>query len=432
MDRKLKGNCFLFLIIISLACTPFVVAGSNSTTTGDNILTDVSSQYKVLPEEKIVHVTKQIVFLNNNPNTNYWRGYYSTYNYYLPESASNIRSYDKEDKLTFSQDEEGYHVFNFNRKVWYEESYTFYLEYDLEINKNTAVFYLSEYGDKTEVSLEIPAGFDTHLAREDYELEEKKYSSVYKFEKGQQWSGSCLVNSVRCTDYSVFEKTVHLQEKDVDVRIKFWEGEEEWAREMMETTTTSLPILEQTWGFPYPASYNITITQANISETGGYGGYNEGRNGICMLHSSSNEILIHELAHYWTRACNFDQLWMDEGYADLYTYIVLNQTDPQRADKRKERFLQKYDRLKRHYDIPLSEWSTPESIDAMTLEEVDFGYKKAFALSFGLYEDIGLEAIKKSNLEFINSTSPIDAEMFIETIDSSADSNHEIEKYIYR
>ncbi|MDW7733535.1 MAG: hypothetical protein SCH66_14040 [Methanolobus sp.] len=432
MDRKLKGNCFLLLVIIILACTPFVMAGSNDTIASDDTITDVDAHYRVIPEEEIVHVTKQIVFLNNDPDTNYWRGYYSTYNYYLPETAKNIRSYDKEHSLTFSQVKEGYHVFNFNRKVWYEESYTFYLEYDLEINKNTAIFYLSEYGDNTAVNLEIPSDFDTHLAREDYALEEKKYSNVYKFEKGQEWSGSCLVNSVRSTDYSVLEETVHLQEKDIAVTIRYWGGEEEWAQQMMNTTVESLPVLEQTWGLPYPASYNITITQANTTETGGYGGYNEGSKGIWLLHTSSDEILIHELAHYWTRACNFDQLWMDEGYADLYTYIVLNETMPERAEKRKERFLEKYDTLKTQYEIPLSEWSTPESIDEMTQEEVDFGYKKAFALTYTLYEDIGLEAMQSSNLDFASSRTPVDEEMFIEIIDSSSDNDQDkIKKYIY-
>ncbi|WP_406657462.1 hypothetical protein V7O62_02605 [Methanolobus sp. ZRKC2] len=432
MDGKLKGNCFLLLIIISLACTPFVMAGSNSTTAGDNIITEVNVHYKVMPEEEIVHVTKEIVFFNNNPGTKYWQGYYSTYNYYLPESARNIRSYDKEDNLYFNQDKAGYYVFNFNRKVWHEESYTFCIEYDLTINKNTAVFYLSEYGDNTAVSLEIPSDFDTHLTREDYKLEEKKYSNVYKFEKGQEWSGSCLVNSARHTDYSILKETVQLQEKNVDVTIRYWEGEEEWAKNMMNTASESLPILEETWGVAYPVSYNITITQANITETGGYGGYNEGSKGIWMLHTSSNEILIHELAHYWTRACDFDQLWMDEGYADLYTYIVLNQITPEKAEERKDRFLQKYDTLKTQYEIPLTEWSTPESLDSMTQEEVDFGYKKAFALTFTLYEDIGLEALQESNLEFMSSTAPIDTEMFMESIDSSSGNcQEEIKEYLY-
>ncbi|TGC09403.1 hypothetical protein CUN85_06105 [Methanolobus halotolerans] len=426
------GKCFLLLVIISLVCTQFVMAGSNTTSVDDNTVTDINVHYKTIPEKEIVHVTKQIIFLNNNPSTNYWRGYYSNYNYYLPENARNISSYDDDDSLTFRQDTEGFYVFNFNRKVWHEESYTFYLEYDLNINKNTAVFYMSEYGDNTAVSLEIPSDFDTHLAREDYSLERKKYSNIYKFEKGLAWSGPCLVKSARSTDYSILEDTVQLQQEEVGVRIRYWEGEEEWAREMMDTTTEFLPILEVNWGIPYPVSYNITITQANITETGGYGGYNEGSKGIWMLHTSSNEILIHELAHYWTRACNFNQLWMDEGYADLYTYIALNQTTPEKAEKRKVRFLEKYESLKVQYEVPLSEWSTPDKLNSMTQEEVDFTYKKAFALTYTLYEDLGIEAMKKSNREFLKSKNQVDEDMFISIINSSSENyQDQIKNYIY-
>ncbi|MBN2111164.1 MAG: hypothetical protein JW705_08805 [Methanosarcinaceae archaeon] len=419
-------------MFVILVCTPFVMAGSDATAAGDNTITDINAHYKVIPEEEIVHVTKRIVFINNNPDTSYWRGYYSNCNSYLPESASNIRSYDREGSLKVTRDQGNYHVFNFNKKIWHKESYTFFIEYDLRINTNTAVFYLSEYGDNTAVSLEIPSDFDTYLSRDDYALEEKKYSNVYKFEKGQEWPGSCLVDSVRCTDYCILKETAHLQEKDVDVVIRYWEGENRWAQEMMDTAIESLQVLEKTWGASYPATYNITITQANISETGGYGGYNEGSKGIWLLHTSSNEILIHELAHYWTRACNFEQLWMDEGYADLYTYIVLKETEPEKAEKRKERFLQKYENLKTEYDIPLSEWSTPDRVDAMTLEEVDFGYKKAFALTYALYEEIGPEAMKRSNLRFMNSNTSVDAEIFIQSIDPSSDDyENEIKKLIY-
>ena len=151
-----------------------------------------------------------------------------------------------------------------------------------------------------------------------------------------------------------------------------------------------------------------------------------------MLHTSSSEILIHELAHYWTRACNFDQLWMDEGYADLYTYIVLNETHPQKAVERRDRFLQKYKDLKDEHDFPLSGWSIPANIDSSTGEEIDFGYKKAFALAYDLYAEIGLENMKDSNLEFATSGTPVDERVFMDIISTSSGSNlTSVKAYIY-
>lgn len=426
MKLQFNKKCLILALIISLACMPIATAGYN------DVGIEVSSAYKVVPESENVHVTKQIIFTNTDPSTTYKRGYYSTFNHYLPQNAKNVKAYDVGKRVVFQKVEEGYHVFQYNRRVWYGESYTFYVEYELDINRNSAVFYILENGENTEVTLEVPAGFDTHLARNGYELEEMEYSSIYRFQRGMDWSSSCLVNTVRHTEHLILSDVAHLQERDVRIEIRYWEGEEVWAQQMLDTALISLPILEETWGMPYPASYDITITQANLTETGGYGGFNKGRAGIWMLHTSSSEILIHELAHYWTRACNFDQLWMDEGYADLYTYIVLNETNPEKAVERRDRFLQKYEDFRDEYDFPLSEWNIPESLDASSGVRVDFGYKKAFALAYELYVDIGLENMKYSNQAFAASGTPVDEDAFMDIISTSSGSDiTSIKSYIY-
>lgn len=421
--RLLTGTILLVLFLFTIQVT---VADSS------DISTDISSSYKLEPEEGVVKVSKEITFHNYNSDTKYWRGYYSNYNYYLPEAAMNIQVFDDEREMTFSVATEGYHVFYFNKKVWYEESYTFHVTYELEANRNTASFSINEYGDNIDVTVEVPSGFDTHLSRDDYEVEKRSYSSIYKFEKGQEWDKACTVSSVRSSPRMTLVETAHLDERDVDVTIRYWEGEEEWAQDIMQTTIEGLDLLEDKWGFAYPANYNITITQANITETGGYGGYNEGRNGIWLLYTSNHGILIHELAHYWTRACNFDQLWMDEGYADLYTYMVLAEIEPEEAATRRDRFLSKYNSLKEEYDYPLADWNTPESIDDSNGELVDFGYKKAFALTYTLYETTDVETLQKMNMEFISSTSDIDNSDYMGIVSSfTGQETIFVENYIY-
>ena len=415
------------IIVLMLLCT----INLSSAASGD-IFTDISSNYELVPEDGIVKVSKEITFHNNNPETKYWRGYYSNYNSYLPEGALNIEVFDEENSMAFSQSGEGYYVFYFNNKVWYEESYTFHVDYEIEVNKNTAVFSLSEYGDNVQVTLEVPDEFETHLSRDDYRVEDKLYSSIYIFEKGQNWEKACTVNSVRSSPRLTLKETAHLTERDVDIEVRYWDGEEEWAQDIMQTTIQSLEILEEKWGFAYSPEYNITITQANLTETGGYGGYNQGRNGIWLLYTSNHGILVHELSHYWTRACNFDQLWMDEGYADLYTYIVLSEMEPEEAESRRDRFLKKYEDLYEEHDFPLSDWNTPQTLNSDTEEHVDYGYKKAFSLTYTLYETIGVEALQQANREFIDNSGGIDNEDFLAIIESVSSENTEfVEDYLY-
>ncbi|TQD29195.1 M1 family aminopeptidase [Methanolobus vulcani] len=403
-----------------------------SSAASDAIFTDIDSNYELVPDEGIVKVSKEITFHNKNPDTKYWRGYYSNYNSYLPDGALNIKVFDEENSMAFSKSEEGYYVFYFNNKVWYEDSYTFHVNYEIEVNENTAVFSLNEYGDNVKVTLEVPEEFETHLSRDDYRVEEKLYSSIYIFEEGQSWDEVCTVNSVRASPRLTLKDTAHLTERDVDIEVRYWEGEEQWAQDIMETTIESLELLEEKWGFAYPPEYNITITQANLTETGGYGGYNQGKNGIWLLYTSNHGILVHELSHYWTRACNFDQLWMDEGYADLYTYIILSELEPKDAESRRDRFLKKYEDLYDEYDFPLSDWSTPETLNSNTEERVDYGYKKAFSLTYTLYETIGVEALQQANKEFIENSDGIDNTDFLEIIESVSSTDTEfVEAYLY-
>lgn len=426
MAEKFKTICFLLTFISILLLTPCALADDST------INTEINAQYSVYPDEETVHVVKEILFTNNNPDTKYMRGYYSNYNYYLPAEAKNIIAYDAERRVTVRKNDAGYHTFHFNKKIWYEESYRFFVAYDIEISKNTATFYLNEQGKNTSVTIEIPSDFDTHIGRDDYVLETKKYSNVYSFEKGKEWTRSCIVNSVRPTERLTLRSTAQLTERDVGIVVNYWEGEEEWAQRTLDTTLESLPVLERSWNVPFPEKYNISITQASINETQGYGGFNNGRKGIWMLHSSSEEILIHELSHYWTRACNFDQIWMDEGYADLYTYITLKEIDPDKADARKERFIQKYESMKGKYDLPLCQWSTPESIDSISEGEINFGYKKAFVLTYEIYETIGLEQMQSANIEFTQSTESVSNEDYIDIIShTNSETVLFVEDFIY-
>lgn len=413
-------------VLLVLLCTITI----SSAASGD-IITDISSNYELIPEEGLVKVSKEITFNNNNPDTKYWRGFYSSYNSYLPDGALNIEVFDDENSMAFSKSAEGYYVFYFNNKVWYEESYTFQVVYEIEVNQNTAVFSLNEYGDNVEVTLEVPDDFETQLSRDDYRVEDKLYSSVYIFEKGQNWEKACTVNSVRASPRLTLKDTAHLTERDVDIEVRYWEGEEQWAQDIMQTSIESLELLEEKWGFAYPPEYNITITQANLTETGGYGGYNQGRNGIWLLYTSNHGILVHELSHYWTRACNFDQLWMDEGYADLYTYIVLSEMEPDAAESRRDRFLQKYEDLHDEHDFPLSDWNTPQTLNSDNEEHVDYGYKKAFSLTYTLYETIGVEALQQANMEFVESTNINNAD-FLEIIESASSVDTDfVGEYLY-
>ncbi len=385
----------LTFVILIVGALPIASADWNQ-----NII-EIDAAYEVIPEEMVVHVSKEFTFSNHDSDTRFWRGYYSNLNYKLPDGIENIQIYDSDQEMEFYKPDakDSYYTFEFNKNIWYEKSYTFTVEYDIAIHKNTAVFHISENGDNTKVTVSIPDGYDVSIDRNDYTKTQLSDVNTYRFDKGLNWDKPCFVDAVHPTEMQVVKDTIHLKEKDVKIIVEFWDGEDEWGNEMLSAAIESLPVLEDVTGLPYPTEYDITIKQATLADTLGYGGANNDVEGIILLHTENYETLIHELAHYWTRECNFEAIWMDEGYANLYTYLVLDQTHPDDAAARKELYFEQYETMKPTHDISLSDWKVPDSFNSENANDVDYGYKKSFVLAYNKYENEGLESIQVSNLK---------------------------------
>ena len=369
----------------------------------DQNVIEINATYEVISQDMIVHVSKELTFSNHDIDTRFWRGYYSNLNYKLPGGIENIQVYDsnQEMKIYKPNTNDDYYTFEFNRNTWYDKSYTFIVEYEIPIHKNTASFHINEYGDNTKVTVAIPNGYEVSIDRNDYTKTQQPDVTKYIFNKGLNWDKSCFVDAVHVTEMQVIRDTVHLKEKDVNINVEFWDGEDDWANTMMRTAIESLPVLEEVSGLSYPIEYDITMTQATSADTLGYGGANYGEEGIILLHTENYETLIHELAHYWTRECYFEAIWMNEGYTNLYTYLVLEQNHPDDATARKELYFDQYETMKPTYDLQLSDWNVPDAFNSENANHIDYGYKKSFVIAYNKYEKEGLESVQVSNLKLL-------------------------------
>lgn len=390
----------LFMLLLTFVFLVFSTSSIASADWDQNTI-EIDSTYEVIPQEMIVHVSKEFTFSNHDTDTRFWQGYYSSLNYKLPDDIKNIHVYDSDQEMEFykANIEYDYYTFEFNKNVWYGKNYRFNVEYDIPTHRNTAAFRINENKNSTKVTIVIPNQYEVSIARNDYTKMQQSDKTIYNFDKGLNWNRSYFVDAVNPTEMQVIKDTVHLNERDVEISIEFWDGENEWANQMIRTAIESLPVLEEVTGLPYPIEHDITITQATSAATQGYGGVNNGMNGIILLHTENYETLIHELAHYWTREYDFEAIWMDEGYANLYTYLVLDQTHPDDAAARKELYFEQYENMKPNYELQLSEWNVPDSLNSENSNEVDYGYKKSFVLAYNKYENEGLESIQVSNLK---------------------------------
>ncbi|MCD4806479.1 MAG: hypothetical protein K8R13_02710 [Methanococcoides sp.] len=382
---------FSFLFITSVT---IVAAG------GDGISTSAELRYELLGDENIVHVTKEVTFTNLDENTRYWQGYYDTYNYYIPDGAENLRAYDGSNSMEYTKGDGDFYVFNFNERIWYGDVFKFIVEYDMMVNQNTAVFNLWDNTDNATAKVIIPDGYEVYLNTQNCVIVPLKDSYVIDLGNLGKGVAPITVDLVRHTELNSMTETVKLKEKDVLVTVRYWDGEERWAEHVIDTTSSSLVILEDIWGVAYPAGYDITITESSMEDTGGYGGLNNWSKGISLLHTSRDITLIHELAHYWTECCSFEQLWMDEGYANFYAMKVLEELDPLQATKELDRLSDIGDDERN--EGKLSDWSTPSELAPSYAYQTKLNYKRAFLLTYSLYRDVGMDTFRDASMEFIN------------------------------
>ena len=114
---------------------------------------------------------------------------------------------------------------------------------------------------------------------------------------------------------------------------------------------------------------------------------------------------------------------MDEGYAELYTYFVLNRIDSHDAYERKEDFIKQYNTMKQSESLVLSSWSVPDSIGSKNFDRIDYGYKKSFVLVYNIYKKIGLNSMKKANQKFLKLDSNIGNKKYKHIIQSVSGTN---------
>ncbi|NPE27235.1 hypothetical protein HNV12_04505 [Methanococcoides sp. SA1] len=367
---------------------------------GDGIFTSAELSYELIGDENIVHVTKEVTFTNVDESTRYWQGYYDTYNYYIPGNAVDIRAYDSSGSMEYTKGDGEFYIFIFNERVWHKEVYTFIVEYDMPVNQNTAVFKIWDNSDVATAKVIIPNEYELNTNKQDCVTTHLDDSYVLDPGILGKNVASITIDLVRHTELNSMVETVALKEKDVLVTVKYWDGEEQWAEHVMDTTSKSLVMIEDIWGIAYPAGYDITIIEGSMEDTGGYGGLNNWSNGILLLHTSRDITLIHELVHYWTESCSFEQLWMDEGYANFYALMVLEKLDPVQATKELDRLSEIEEPEKN--EGTLTDWSVPSELVSGYAYQTKLNYKKAFILTYSLYKEVGMDTFKDANIEFIN------------------------------
>ncbi len=339
--------------------------------------------------------------------------FYNSLSLGLPKGAVQIhaeRADGKKLKIRRTRKRKFFDVYQirFGRKLFYKQKIKIKLRYVIKserppfyVSKNVVRFPGFLAGDKGWLSVELPADFKISLDSEKCWIREA--DGIKRVwcggEKPITDTGRALfyLDAYRpATERVLVSDPIPMQEQELSIKVRYFEGEEDWAQKVVDTLSKSLPVTEQVMGFPYQGPAQLELVQSTKAETMGYAGLYEDEDTVLIRPGATREVIVHEGAHLWSAP--FDSRWLIEGWAEWSARETL------RRLKMKPEY--PYSKLPRRDKIkmPLQnwEWIGPETEDEWEVE--DYGYAKATAAIARLVKIVGLKHVQEVNRAFFSAS----------------------------
>jgi hypothetical protein len=322
-------------------------AGASPVLAADDALSLAStSSYGLVPDKGLVHVTVDVTATNNKPNkvqqtpngTLTTRYFYDSAAIAVQSEATAIRASGGKRALTTKVTAaDGYSVVqvNFRGDLQYKQSTGFRVEYDLpggaprsasdiRVGSAFATFYVWAFGDRGDVSIVIPAGFEV----------ETSGSTVARNVK----DGVTTLTATGIADptewYAVVVADRHdsLTKDRLDLEggehvvVRAWPEDTEWRTRVRDLLRLGLPVLVDKIGLDWPVEGDIEVAEVHTPLLEGYAGvYYTAEDRIEISEDLDELTIVHEASHAWFNPDLFVGRWINEGFADEYASRVLDE-----------------------------------------------------------------------------------------------------------
>ncbi len=384
--------------------------GTSPALAADDALSLAStSSYALVPEEGLVHVTVDVTATNNKANlvqqipggTRTTRYIYDAAAIAVHAEATDIRaSAGKRTLTTRITAEDGYTVVqvNFRGDLQYKQSTGFRVDYDLpgglprsdsdiRVGSAFATFYAWAFGDRGDVSIVIPAGFEV----------ETSGSTVAESVK----DGVTTLTAAGITDpnewYAVIVANRHDSltrdrldlEGGENVVIRAWPEDDEWRTRVRDLLRLGLPVLVEKIGLDWPVEGDIEVAEVHTPLLEGYAGvFYTDEDRIEISEDLDELTIVHEASHAWFNSNLWVGRWINEGFADEYAARVLD--DVSVGGLRPDTVSPTSDGA-----LDLNLWVHPGRIaDDETDQREHFGYEASWTVIRTLLDEIGEESMR--------------------------------------
>ncbi len=368
-----------------------------------------TSSYGLDPEKGLVHVSVDITATNNKPNlvqqtpsgTLTTRYFYDAAVIAVHAEATEIRaSAGKRTLTTKITAADGYTVVqvNFRGDLQYKQSTGFRVDYDLpggaprsasdiRVGSAFATFYAWAFGDRGDVSIVIPAGFEV----------ETSGSTVAETVK----DGVTTLTATGIADPNEWYAVIVADRRDSLTRdrldleggehvvVRAWPEDVEWRTRVRDLLRLGLPVLVEKIGLEWPVEGDLEVAEVHTPLLEGYAGvFYTGEDRIEISEDLDELTIVHEASHAWFNPNLWVGRWINEGFADEYAARVLDEVSD--GGFRPDTVSPTSDGA-----IDLNLWSHPGRIaDDETDQREHFGYEASWTVVRTLLDEIDEESMR--------------------------------------
>jgi hypothetical protein len=384
--------------------------------------------YTLVPAKGVVRVSVDVTAKNNKPNlvretpngTLTTRYFYESASLAIHAEAKRIRATSGGAVLTTKlRRDEGFSVLEvrFRKDLFFGQTTKIRIQYDLpggaprsdsdiRVGSAFATFYAWAFGDRGNVRITLPAGFEVETSGE----------TVAKSVK----DGVTTLSAAAIADVNEWYVVVVADRHDalaterIDLPdgehlvVRGWPEDEEWRDRVGSLLRTGLPVLAEKVGLDWPVPGDIEVAEVHTPLLEGYAGVFYAREDRIEISEDLDELtIIHEASHAWFNGNLFVGRWIDEGFADEYASRVLDEVSVGglRPDS-----VSPTDAAA----VRLNDWEHPGRIDDdATRDREHYGYEASWTAIRALIGEIGEDGmrsvLKAANLDetaYVGSVAP--------------------------
>ena len=424
-------------IVTCAVLLPLVVMGSSTpVAAADGLSYRSTTTYSLDAQAGVVHVLAEISLTNTIPDRvegNFInRRYFTGFSLPVPvgvtaavATTANGRALNLVPRLIEGNGR--FYVFDIDlaSNLFYNQTANVRVAYDItglpprsenqsRVNNAYASFTAFGIGDdgKVTVRIIVPPGFEVETFGSDYEITEELGNTVYTATNIPNPEEFDIFVSAR-NDAGLVENTVETPDGD-EFLLRTWPGDDEWLEFMTTQIQDGVPALSDAIGQPWPIDETLEVRQAYTPYLYGYAGwFSAADNEIEVGEDLDAEVMLHELSHAWFNDNWFTDRWVSEGFAQVYSNLIVEQTGgtPIEPDTPRSNDVGK---------VRLYDWGSPNFTDGAD-EVEDYGYNASYWLVQQLIDEIGEDKMREVLAAVAERTVPYVGEGPAESIDVSTD-----------